>query len=201
MSVGKKRLNKKGLSPIIAAVLLLLVTIAAIAIIAGVIVPFTREGLEESSSCLDFQTYFQFEENFEFGGEINKYNCYDETNNLQGLSIAARSERMINDSGIIGFNLILTNADDTTKAVSVREGAASCVDGGVRLFGDPSCSDDLSVPKIGEIVNYVYNLELDDVDIEELEVYPVLKGDKACEVSDFINNIDCRNLDLSWEEP
>ena len=55
-------INKKGLSQIIATVLLLLMTIAAAAIIAGVVIPFTRERLDKGTECVTFQNHFKFQE-------------------------------------------------------------------------------------------------------------------------------------------
>ena len=45
--------GKKGVSGVIAVVLLILLTIAATAIIGGVLIPFVRDNLNESSRCND----------------------------------------------------------------------------------------------------------------------------------------------------
>jgi flagellin-like protein len=60
MNYKKMVIGKKALSPIIAIVLLILITIAAGAIIAGFVVPFVNTGLDESTRCLDFKDYYSF---------------------------------------------------------------------------------------------------------------------------------------------
>jgi len=48
--------GKKGVSGVIAVVLLLLLTIVAIGVIAGVLIPFVKDNLNESSRCNDVLT-------------------------------------------------------------------------------------------------------------------------------------------------
>ena len=45
--------SKRGVSGVIAVVLLILLTIVSVTIIAGVLIPFARENLKESTRCSD----------------------------------------------------------------------------------------------------------------------------------------------------
>src|SRR3989344_6269884 len=107
-------MEKKGLSPIIATVLLLLVTIAAVALIANFIIPFIK-GQLKTTACVKYVDYFSFDDEFNF-------NCYD-TNNQYGVSVTAKDNQTFNEK-IKGFNLIFLGAG-TSKPIKVLEGAST----------------------------------------------------------------------------
>ncbi len=46
-------MGKRGISPIVATVLMIVISIAAVILIMSVIVPFVKDSLGESSSCFD----------------------------------------------------------------------------------------------------------------------------------------------------
>ena len=64
--------NKKGLAPVVATLLIVLLTIVSVTILAAFIIPFVRDNLAESTSCLDYRDHFKFQEKIDFaGGKIN----------------------------------------------------------------------------------------------------------------------------------
>jgi flagellin-like protein len=190
--------SKRGLSAVIATVLLLLITISAVVIIAGVILPFITGNLESSTECVDFRGYFTFEEKFEFGGDTLRYNCYqdadgDGSNELYGASIRAGVNKSGSVDELVGFDLVYIVKQGAAKTVKVRDGEES---EGVLLLSGESVSV-LRVPGPGEVRTYVYE-ESGGSEYEKVEVYPVLSNDRICDMSDEIELRRCTpgNVDL-----
>lgn len=86
---------KKALSPVIATVLLIAISVALIAAILGIIKPFAESQLEESQRC------YNILEGIEFNYE---YTCYNETNKTMVVSISQK------DVEIEGILFIVTNS-------------------------------------------------------------------------------------------
>src|SRR3989338_10500321 len=74
--------EKRGLSPVIATVLLIMITISAAAILTPVILNFVKKNTEKTE-CVPYTDYFKFEESV--GGK--RYNCY--IDGLYGFTIRA----------------------------------------------------------------------------------------------------------------
>ena len=73
------RKNNKGMSGIVATVLLIMLTIVLGAFLAKFVIPFVKNNLSKSSECLDYRDHFSFQESFRIKtGSIYKdynYNC------------------------------------------------------------------------------------------------------------------------------
>ena len=173
--------NKRGISAVIATVLLILLTITAVAILAGFIVPFVRDSLEGSTACFDYTDYFQFEERFEVGGETLRYNCYDGTKH--GAFVKASAAQALIAAEVDGFELVFLKAAGGESARVSIPGTEVTL-----LNGDPA-----TVPSPGEAFIYVYDTVNIGGDIYdgEIEVYPRLKSGKLCEKSDIITLREC----------
>ena len=50
--------RKRGLSNVVSTILLVLLTFSAVVIVAGILIPFVRDSLNEGSECLDYRDYF-----------------------------------------------------------------------------------------------------------------------------------------------
>ncbi len=157
--------NKRGISPVIATVLIILITVAAIAALYSIVVPFVREGLERSSECLDYREIYSFEE--------SGYNCYDDKNTtmLYAFSIKTKfSEELAEGSD--SFRIVLIREDSTSEQLEVKNGGA---EENLIVMGEPEGV--LRVPGPGNIITYVY----DDPDkFESAEIYPVLLSGRIC---------------------
>jgi flagellin-like protein len=66
-------MNRNGLSAIVATIMIILLTVSAAGIIMGFVVPFVRDGLQESTECVAFQEYYKFNEDV---GLESGTNCY-----------------------------------------------------------------------------------------------------------------------------
>lgn len=184
-------MNKKGLSTVVATVLILLITVAAATLIFTIVVPLVQNNLDKSTQCLSYQDYFKFQKSFEFNGSEYNYNCHElvGTDNLYGLSITAAN---INKSGNIqGFKLSFIKED--SKGITVFSGQPTNSSyGGIRML-DLSISSTI-IPGAGEVYTYVFNASSDL--FSELEISPIIfssasASGKICPSTDKIKFTDC----------
>ena len=175
--------NKRGVSPIVATILIILITFVAAVVIARFIVPLVSENLEESTECVDVSDYFYFET--EFG-----YNCYDpvrDSNNdvirrLYGVSIGAQGSGENLEQEIKGFRIAFAN-EQGSKALSVEIGEpVNRDDGGIRMLDESK--NIFELPAIGEVRTYVYNTT--EV-FNSVRVHSILKNNRICDQSDSIS--------------
>lgn len=168
-------MRKKGLSAVVATILIILLTVSAVAVIAGYLIPYVNRSLD-STSCTKYRDYFSF---YDSG-----YNCY--TENLQGFSIEARADKELGKE-IIGFNLLLSK-EGSGESVEARAGA-NC--GDLKMY-DNNLPCSIKIPSAGEVRSYLF--DSGDVRYSRLRVLPVIivKGkEMACGVSDEIQVSKC----------
>ena len=180
--------NKRGVSDVVATVLILLLTVAAVGVIAQFIVPFVKNSLEGSTECLDFQNYFTFQEKFVNSTSSVSYNCYD-INSKHGASIRANTIKNESISSLAGLNIVFTSIAGTSKVVEIKPGQApGNGPGGVYMLGRPTAS--LNIPRSGEVISYVYNAASGEI-YSKAEIYAILNSGKICDVSDSIQLKPC----------
>ena len=165
--------NKRGVSPVVATVLLILITIAGISIIAGVLIPFISNSLETSTACIEYRNYYTFSSEFSF-------NCYKEYSTPaqigHALTLRAGSDSEVGE-GIKGFEIIFLK-EGSSKKVTILNG--SNVLSNVQMLGG---GGKFEVPHPGEIRTYIIN---DSLLYSGVEVYPILESEKVCDLSDSI---------------
>lgn len=167
-----KREDKGGLSPVIAVVLLLLITIIAAGIIVTFVVPFVNDNLESSGECFDVLGDLSFDE--------TPFNCFNSTNSRTGFSV-----RVDNDA-IIGFRVSL-QATGSSNAVDIENGTENSE---IRMLTDIDFNQPLQVPERGGVRTYV-SMGIFD----KAEIFPILKGGGKCELADEINFDECIDPD------
>ena len=92
-------LNKLGLSTVIATVLILMLTIVAVAVLANFLIPFVKNSLQKSTECLDVQDKYSFEER-------EGLNC---VSNMGEIILAVRADGAMSvDDKTDGFDLVLS---------------------------------------------------------------------------------------------
>ncbi len=112
----KVKKSKKAVSPVITTVFLILLSILAVFLIAGVVIPFVRNSLSESKECFD--TLDQLEINTESG-----YTCYyvgEDGKAIANLTI----KRGMKEIGLGGF-IISVSDGATSKSFKITEEAIS----------------------------------------------------------------------------
>jgi len=131
--------EKRGVSAVVATVLLVLIAFMAVGIVIGVIIPMVREGLEKGKSCFELREYFKI--------VPSDYTCYNST------TTKLMVERGMEDFEVKGF------------AVSImREGKSERYD----IFDRANYSDvavkggnfgkELELPGPGEARTYIFKL-------------------------------------------
>lgn len=171
-------LRKKGMSVVVASVLLILLTISAVTIVAKFLIPFTEDSLV-STECFEFRDHFSFDESFD-------YNCYDDTNDAYILSIKVRSDNSSSEK-VEGIGFRLTGNGTGTSAIAIEGDSVSTIS----MLDSRIGNGKIVIPKpTGRYSALTYNYSSDE-SFERAEVYPVLKGGKICEKADSIEIIDC----------
>lgn len=197
MSEKERSLTKKGVSPVIASVVLILFTIAAVAIIFGIVVPFVSDAPAEATKCIDYRTYFSFEEVVEISGQDNRFNCF--TSDLSGnreYGLTLRAENLQEDSAnVIGFALVFETSDGVIKTLNVdNEGQVG--DGSLRMAS--TGSTDIVIPEAGGRKTYIYTPDILDIEFRSVRVAPKLAGDgDLCDESDEILYKQCSFSDFA----
>jgi len=175
--------NKRGISPIIATVLIIMITLSAIAILAGFLVPFVKNSLQKSTECAPYGSYYIFDESF-------GYNCKDTINNTYFVSIKASFDKELTKN-VDGMKIVFNEESGESRVIEIKNGSASSLSGGgVSMAGDSQASL-LKLPTLGGAITYVYNASAGE-EFSGAEVYPVLKGGRICaDVSESINIKPC----------
>lgn len=160
---------RKGVSPIIATVLLVILTLVAVGILAAFVIPFVNDSFKGSKEC------FEVLGKVKFDGE-SLYNCrVTGTTPRTGFSI-----RM--DTGeAFALKAILTK-NGRGDTVSIENGTAST---SIHMLGAP-LGQALEVPFKGGVRTYVANDWYDRV-----EINAVLKSGKVCETREVLTLSDC----------
>ena len=131
------RMNKKGLSTMVATSMVIMITIIAGAVVAQFVIPFVNQNLERSTECVKVAEQFDFDERL-------SYNCYDSTtpgNFKTKVSIKAKNDQESN-ALIDGFNLLLLSPSGSSQSVKVKNVGS---DAGVFMLIDKSGSTDSNI--------------------------------------------------------
>lgn len=161
-------LNKKGLSSVVATILIVLLTIVAVGVLASYIVPMFIGNLE-STKCFNYRDSFDFEE--EFG-----YNCHN--GSLYAVSVQNKVSSEEKFQNIEGFKLVFVGGGEA-KTVDIKEGDAKT--GEIRMLN--SSLSTLQVPKNGEVKTYVFTAPRA---FDSAKIHPILKSGDICDESGSI---------------
>ncbi|MEM4271537.1 MAG: archaellin/type IV pilin N-terminal domain-containing protein [Candidatus Pacearchaeota archaeon] len=175
------KMNNKAISEVVTTVLILMLTVAAIGVIAGFVVPFVKNSLQKSSECLGYDNYFSFSE--------SGLNCYKISgqNYLHGVSVSAVNDKKLSEN-IDGLVLVLKAPNAESKTIAIKSGAASLEVWMLEKTAQGIVHADVIIPAPGETRTYVYN---SNRQFNYAEVYPLLKSGRICEKKDTINLIKC----------
>lgn len=189
ISRSRHDLSNRGMSAIVATILIVLLTVVAVAFIAAFVVPFARDKLYESTECLDYEKYFTLEDQFD-------YMCYGPSGDgwLYGISVRADSVGEDSDKPK-GFTLQMIGGGES-ESVDVFEGSSTNPsDKGIRMLNRSKSV--IEIPYEGGVKTYVYNSSMK---FNTIEIYPVLESGKLCDVSDSFeirNRVCTEELEVS----
>ena len=162
---------RRGVSPVIATVLLLVITVVLVGIIAGFVVPFVNKLLTGSGECYDVLKDLEFKD--------TGYSCYVSAPAPGYTGFSVR----VNDAAIAGFRVVLYS-EGTAEPREVIGGIPS--DTVRTLNGD--FNTPLTLPPVGGVSTYVTQGAFN-----KIELFPLLTTGRTCDVSDTMEVSPCNN--------
>lgn len=177
------KMEKRGVSPVVATVLLVMLTLLAVVILGRYLIGFVRTELPKTTECLSYKDYFKFQESFETAQGSMSYNCYIKTDNnyKYGASIKATSMSEDLAKGIKGFKLVFAKEGGDSVVVDISNDTIPSINGIKELN-----KDSLRIPSRGNAYTYVYNAGSGNL-YNSVEVHPVLVSGSICPASDTID--------------
>lgn len=177
--------RKRGVSAVVATVLIILITIGGVAIVAGFVIPFVRENLARGTECVGLQDYFQFEESFEIQNEEYKYNCFvnDGGTYYYGASVRAKGDESLAEK-VNGFSLVFISPEGNSKSIKVIDGE---LNEEIKKIGTTG-NEEYAIPGPGDVLTYVHQ---SGESYSSIEVHPIVESGRSCVASDIINLIRC----------
>ena len=155
--------NKKGISAIVATVLIILITVAAVTIIWAAIIPMISNQLESGTICLDAVSQVQL---LDFG-----YTCWNDTADTVSIQIKhGAKDFRLNDIQV------LVSSEGITKSFSL-------VNDSTTITPEDMTADKL--PKANEEKVYVINTTGMD-NIDKVQIAPVVavgNTQETCDIS------------------
>ena len=163
---------KRGVSPVVATVLLLVLTVAIAGVIFSVVLPFVSKSLGNSKACLDVLDGAEFPE--------SRFNCYTvvtSTNPSEtGFSIK------LNKDEISGFRVSLLDSNGNSDVYDIKEGV---VNPKLKMVAG-TYGNLLEFPSVGGQRTYVSNKNYINA-----EISPIAKTGEICAVSDVLEFAPC----------
>jgi flagellin-like protein len=153
--------EKRGLSTIIATVLLIMLTIVAISFLYAFIKPMVNDNLARAKECNDAKNKFRV--NSDSG-----YTCKKELEGVTSVMFARSNNKDIEIKGIL---VSISNATDS-KTFKIFDNLAS-EPAGVKMYNS---SEILIMPKLGESKTYVFPIIGD-----RIEFALIMPDDDVCD--------------------
>lgn len=163
--------NKRGISTIIVALLLVVLTIVLVAIVWTVINNLVSKNINKASSCFG---------NFDKVSLNAKYTCYNTSSNQVRFSLN------IGDIDIDGV-LISITSPGMSKSFTIKNSLQS-----IAGLTNYSGGAEVQLPDKNSGITYIYTWSGSDVP-NSIEIAPIIK-DNQCSSSDSISPIDNCNL-------
>jgi len=168
--------GKRGISPVVATLLLVMLTIAGVAAIAGFIIPFISKSLKGSTECANYRDYFVFDDDL-------GYNCYASNKDkiIYGFSVKAKNDAKLSEN-IEGFVVVLKAKDGTAKSYEIKIGN---LQNEIKTCGKTS----MEVPAAGGIKTYGFTRTSEEIISATMQTK--LKSGRVCEEADKIDFYRC----------
>jgi len=167
----RKKLNKKGVSPVIATLVLVGIVLVSISIVWVVIRGLITESVDETEACFG---------NMDKISINNLYTCYNSSGNEMQFSIN------IGDINVDNV-LVSISGEGKTKSFEIENSAGTIT--GVVNYPDRSSS--IQLPDIDSGLTYIYDMSIGGFTTtpESISLAPTIKG-KRCEVADSLYEIE-----------
>ena len=158
-------MEKRGLSTVVATLLMILLVVIAVGIVSQIVIPMIKKDLSSAGSCLDAMGNVKFN---------NEYTCYDKDNNKVNVSIEVKKVQ------VSGF-VVNIYSEGNSESHTIKEGKIV----GITMSGN----EDLELPKENEA--RVYEIEITTGIIPKtVKVSPIM-GSETCEEMDQMILNEC----------
>lgn len=159
------RKNKKAVSALVATVLLILITVAAVGIIWGAIMPMLNRAMEMGQACLNARLTID---------TTSGYTCYKTSTKEAQIMVGRGAEEF----SLAGMYLIVSGGGQS-KTFKIK----TTGENGVKMIGGTSTLD---LPESNEERTYILYIGDNLTKVEEVKVAPLAKvgnTEKSCDVS------------------
>src|SRR3989344_823074 len=168
--------NKKGLSAVVATLILVLITIVSVSMIWVFIKGMLDKSINESEACFG---------NFDKVKINSKYTCYNSSSNEMIFSI---------EIGDISLDKVFVSVSGVGATKSIDLSNEEKVIPGLRGYGG-EYGIGVKLPEKNAGNSYIFNLSSAGITPDSLKITPVIKGKQCDVVSDSLNQIDdCRTF-------
>jgi flagellin-like protein len=171
-------MRRRGLSAVIATVLIILVTIVAVSIIAPFVFKFVRTNLDDSSTCFGVVNDISFAN--------TEYNC----NAASGPTERTGFSVKIDNEDITAFNIVLQRGG-TGNTIEISAGSHDPRLMMLNTVTPGTFNEALLFPDVGGVRTYIADSRYDTV-----QIAPVVGG-KICDVAETIKMVDCGSTENS----
>ncbi|MEK6909156.1 MAG: archaellin/type IV pilin N-terminal domain-containing protein [Nanoarchaeota archaeon] len=162
---------RKAVSPVVATVLLLVLTIIIGGIVFSVVIPFVNDKLGDSKDCLDTFEGVEFPE--------SRFNCYDSNSSETGFSVKINKEK------ISKVKVGLINNNGNSDVYDIYNGSTVS---NLRVLG-ANPDDPLTFPSVGGQRTYVTTGVY-----QKAEISALTASGEVCSVADTIEFEPCNGV-------
>jgi len=166
-----KHLKKKGVSPVIATILIIFITVMAVIAVAGYILPMVKKNLSEGQECFDAYQKVVIKENAE-------YTCFDNI----GTEVYLMIENKLDALEFNTIRISLTGAG-TSKTYDIINGSDDNIEGEIHMYNRRS---DNKILLPGNRGAFTYNFSAVDFDVESAAVAVVLESGNICDAYEIL---------------
>ncbi len=163
---------KRGVSPVIATVLLLVLTIIIGSVVFSVVLPFVNEKLGESKSCLDIFEGVEFAE--------SRFNCFNATANGGKTGFSVK----VNKDKVSAFKVSLLDTQGGSEVYEINKDLVASIPAGLTMYGGATT---LVFPSVGGQKTYVASRVYESAEISAL----TSSGD-TCSIADIVKFEPCQ---------
>lgn len=171
--INKKIKNRKALSPIIATVLLILLSIAGISIIAGVLIPFVKEKMQEAKECSQI---IEVEDALKIDTE-NGFACYYDDGGVKKAKITIHRGNI----ELYGIRVALIGEGDS-KVVDIIDGEENL---GIEMLD----GGEAVLPGKGGEKTYIIDTSM--TTLKNAIIAPMMSSKNLCKETDNIELVSC----------
>ncbi len=165
---------KRGVSPVIATVLLLVITVVLASIIFAFVIPFVNKSLGNSQTCLNVLDGIEFPE--------SRFNCWNSSALIAGTNETGFSVK-IKKEGVYGFRIALIDENEQSDVKEIKPDALN--DNVLKMVAG-TYGQMLEIPSVGGQRTYVTNKKY-----VKAEISPVTEDGNVCSVADVVEFSRC----------